>query len=144
MLHCKNSTHLSSPSADLSCSLSYNPVPNNFFFQCFNFCQNFPLHVSLSLQQIKKVHKEAGLYESIFFPGLTAVKKYIPTLNLYTLSKRHSSPSLPYSNTEDDFPVDNFWLIFKVPCTRHLTLLRFGYCNSLKIIKLYYRCTQKI
>jgi hypothetical protein len=92
----------------------------------------------------KKVHKGAGLYESIFFPGLTAIKKYIPKLNLFILSKRRSSPSLPCSNTEDDFPVENFWLILKVRCTRHFTLLRFGYCNSLKIIKLYYRYTQEI
>jgi hypothetical protein len=69
----------------------------------------------------KKVHKGAGLYESIFFHGLTAVKKYIPTLNGFMLSEPGSSPSLPCNNTEDDFPVDNFWLIFKVPCTRHLT-----------------------
>ena len=79
----------------------------------------------------KKVHKGAGLYESIFFPGLTTVKiySYIPTLNLFMLSKLRSSPSLPCSNTEGDFPVDNFWFIFKVPRTRHLTLLRFSYCN---------------
>jgi hypothetical protein len=100
--------------------------------------------VAFTATDKKKVHKEAGLYESIFFPALTAVKKYIPTLNLFILSKRHASPSLPCSNTEDDFPVDNFLLIFKVPCTRHFTLLLFGYYNSLKTIKLYYRCTQKI
>jgi hypothetical protein len=60
----------------------------------------------------KKVHKGAGLYQSILFPGSTAVKKYIATLNLFMLSKLRSSPSLPSNNTEDDFPVDNFWLIF--------------------------------
>jgi hypothetical protein len=90
------------------------------FSQCFNFCQNFPLHVFLSLKPIKEVHKGAGQYESTFSPGLTAVKKYIPTLNLFVLSKLRPSPSLPCTNTGDDFPVDNFWPIFKAPCTRQL------------------------